>query len=162
MWPHELQHARVLCHRLSLTLLKCMSMESVMQSNHLILWHPFLLLPSTFPSSRVFSNDHSSHQVVKVLELQLQDQSFQWVFRVDFLRIDWIDLLAVQGTLKSLLQHRSTTIQKHHFFGAHYSLWSNSHICRVKTMVFLVVLYGYGREALENLNFSWLKPTKKW
>ena len=49
----------------------------------------------------------SSNQVAKVSELQLQHQSFRWMFRVDFLRIDWLDLLAVQGTLKSLLQHNS-------------------------------------------------------
>ena len=50
----------------------------------------------------------SSHQVAKVLELQLQHQSFQCIFRTDFLRTDWFDLLAVQGTLKSLLQHHSS------------------------------------------------------
>ena len=49
----------------------------------------------------------SLHQVAKVLEFQLQHQSFQWIFRPDF-RMDWSDLLAVQGTLKSLLQHHST------------------------------------------------------
>ena len=49
----------------------------------------------------------SSHQVAKVLELQLQHQSFQWIFRVDSFRIDWFDLLTVQETLKSLLQHHS-------------------------------------------------------
>ena len=49
----------------------------------------------------------SSHQVVKVLEFQLQHQSFQWILRTDFLWIDWSDLLAFQGTLKSLLQHHS-------------------------------------------------------
>ena len=50
----------------------------------------------------------SSHEVAKVLEIQLQHQSFQCIFRTDFLRIDWFDLLAVQGTLKSLLQHHSS------------------------------------------------------
>ena len=50
----------------------------------------------------------SSHQVAKVLELQLQCQSFQWVFRTDFLLIDWFDLLSVQGSLRSLLQHYSS------------------------------------------------------
>ena len=50
----------------------------------------------------------SSHEVAKVLEFQLQHQSFQCIFRTDFLRIDWFDLLAVQGTLKSLLQHHSS------------------------------------------------------
>ena len=50
----------------------------------------------------------SSHQLAKVLEFQLQHQSFQWIFRTDFLRMDWLDLLAGQGTLKSLLQHHSS------------------------------------------------------
>ena len=100
---------------------------------------PSSFCPQSFPAALSFPMISSSHQVVKVLELQLQDQSFQWVFRVDFLRIDWIELLAVQGTLKSLLQHRSTTIRKHQFFGAQPSLWSNSHIHRVKTIVFVVV-----------------------
>ena len=50
----------------------------------------------------------SLHQVVKVLAFQLQHWSFQWIFRTDFLRIDQLDLLAVQGTLKSLLQHHSS------------------------------------------------------
>ena len=60
----------------------------------------------------------SSHQVAKVLELQLQHQSFQWIFRTDFLRDDWCDLLAVQRTLKSLLQHHSlkASILRHSFF----------------------------------------------
>ena len=49
----------------------------------------------------------SSHQVAKVLEFQLQHQSFQWIFRMISFRMDWLDLLAVQGTLKSLLQHHS-------------------------------------------------------
>ena len=50
----------------------------------------------------------SSHQVAKILEFQLQHQSFQWTLSTDFLRMDWLDLLAVQGTLKSLLQHHSS------------------------------------------------------
>ena len=67
--------------------------------------------PPTFNLSQhqgLFQWLSSSQQVAKVLELQLQHQSFQWIFRVDFLRIDWFDLLAVQGTLKSLLQHHSS------------------------------------------------------
>ena len=50
----------------------------------------------------------ASHQVAKVLEFQLQHQSFHWIFRTDFLWMDWLDLLAVHGTLKSLLQHHSS------------------------------------------------------
>ena len=72
-------------------------------------FHP--LLPSSLPALNlsqhqgVFQWVSSSHQVAKVLELQ--HQAFQWIFRVDFLYIDWLDLLAVQGTLKSLLQHHN-------------------------------------------------------
>ena len=61
----------------SQSLLKLISIESVMPSSHLILCRPLLLLPSVFPSIRVFSKVSSSHQVAKVLELQLQHQSFQ-------------------------------------------------------------------------------------
>ena len=61
----------------------------------------------------------------QVLEFQLQHQSFQWIFRTDFLRMDWLDLLAVQGTFKSLLQHHSS---KHQFFSTQLSLQFNSHI----------------------------------
>ena len=70
----------------SWSLLKLMSIASVMPSNHLILCHPLPLLPSVFPSIRVsFQWVSSSHQVAKVLEIQLQHQSFQQIFRTDFL-----------------------------------------------------------------------------
>ena len=67
--------------------------------------------PSAFNLSQnqgLFKWVSSSHQVAKVLEFQLQYQPFQWVFRTDFLRMDWLDLLAAQRTLKSLLQHHSS------------------------------------------------------
>ena len=67
----------------------------------------------------------STHQLAKIIEVQLQHRSFQWIFKTDFFNMDWLDLLAVQGTLKSLVKH---TVQKHQFFGAQLSLWSNSHI----------------------------------
>ena len=74
---------------------------------------PSCLLLSFSPAVLYLSQDQglfkwvgSSHQVAKVLELQLQHQSFQWIFKFSF-RIDWFDLLAVQGTLKRLLQHHS-------------------------------------------------------
>ena len=76
-----------------------------MPSNHLILCHP---LPPTsiFPSIKVFFKwSSSSHQVAKVLEFQLQHQSFQCILGLTAIRMDWLDLLAVQGTLKSFLQH---------------------------------------------------------
>ena len=69
----------------SWSLLKFMSIELMMPSNHLILCRP-LLQPSIFPSIRVFSKwVSSSHQMAKVLEFQLQHQSFEWIFRIDFL-----------------------------------------------------------------------------
>ena len=58
---------------------------------------------SLFQHQSLFQWASSSHQVAKLLEFQLQHQFFQWIFRVDFLRIDWLDLLVVQGTLKHLL-----------------------------------------------------------
>ena len=67
----------------SWSLLKLVSIKSVIPSKPLILCRPLLVLPSIFPSIRVFFNDYSSHQMAKILELQFQ--SFQWIFRVDFL-----------------------------------------------------------------------------
>ena len=64
---------------------KLMSIELVIPSNHLILCRLLLLLPSIFPSIRVFSNESVLHMVAKVLEFQFQHQSFQWIFRTDFL-----------------------------------------------------------------------------
>ena len=73
----------------SQSLLKLMSIESVMPSNHLILCHPLLLPPSIFPRIRVFSNGSVLHIRWPKLEFQLQHQSFQWIFRVDVL-YDWL------------------------------------------------------------------------
>ena len=71
-------HQASLSFTISQSLLKLMSIESVMLSNHLVLSNPLLFLPSIFPSIRVFSNEFGSlYQVAKVLELQLQHQSFQ-------------------------------------------------------------------------------------
>ena len=94
-------------HHQLLSLLKLTSIESVMPSNHLILYRPLFLLPSIFPSIRVFSN-------VSVLRIRWPKY---WSFSISpsneysgliSFRIDWLDLLAVQGTLKSLLQHHSS------------------------------------------------------
>ena len=78
-------HQASLSFTVSQSLLRFMSVESVMLSNHLILCHLLLLWPSIFPSIKVFSNESTLHHMVKVLELQLQHQWFQWIFRVDFL-----------------------------------------------------------------------------
>ena len=81
--------------------------NNVIQPSH-PLSPPFLPAFNLSHHQRRFQWVGSSHQVAKVFELQLQHQSFQWIFRTDFLRIDWFDLLAVQGTLKSFLQHHSS------------------------------------------------------
>ena len=86
--PHGVRQASLSITN-SWSLLKLMSIESVMPSNHLILCCPLLLLPSIFPSTRVFSNESVIH--------------IRWPFR-----IDWLDLLALWGTLKSLLLHHSS------------------------------------------------------
>ena len=93
----------------SQSLPKLMPIESVMPSNHLIFYHPLLLLPSIFPSIRVFSNE-------SVLHIKWP-KYWSFIFSISpsneysgliFFRMDWLDLLAVQGTLKSLLQHHSS------------------------------------------------------
>ena len=76
-------HHASLSFNISQSLLKLMSIDSMMPSNHLILCHHLLLLPSICPSIQVFSNE--SHQEAKVLELQFHHQSFQWISRTDFL-----------------------------------------------------------------------------
>ena len=93
----------------SRSLLKLMSIESMMPSNHLILCRPLLLPPSIFPSIRVFSNE----SVIRIRWLKYWSFSFsispssEYSGLISF-RMDWLDLLAVQGTLKSLLQNRSS------------------------------------------------------
>ena len=93
----------------SQSLLKFMSTELVMPSNHLILCCPLLLLPSIFPSSRVFSNKSVLHiRWPKYWSFSFSiSPSKEYSGLVSF-RMDWLDLLAVQGTLKSLYQHHSS------------------------------------------------------
>ena len=111
LWPHGLQHAWLPCPSISWSLLKLMSIESVMPSNHLILGHPLLLPSSVFLSIRVFSNE----QVICIRWPKYWSFSFsispsnEYLGLISF-RMDWLDLLAVQGTLKSLLQHHSSKI----------------------------------------------------
>ena len=93
---------------ISWSLLKCMFIESVMPSNHLILCHPFFLLPSIFPSIRVFSNDSALRiRWPKNWSFSFRISPSNEYSRLISFRIDWFDLLAVQGTLKSLLQHHN-------------------------------------------------------
>ena len=91
------------------SLLKLMSIESVIPSNHLILCHPLLLLPSVFPSIRVSSDE----SVLRIRWPEFWSFSFSISSSNEysgliFFELDWLDLLAVQGTLKSLLQRHSS------------------------------------------------------
>ena len=109
LWPHGLQHTR---HPPSITnsrsLLRLMCIESVMSSNHLILCRPLLLLPSIFPSIKVFSNESALPiRWPKCWSLSFSISPSNEYGLISF-RMDWFDLLAVQGTLKSLLQHHSS------------------------------------------------------
>ena len=105
---------------------KLMSIESVMPSNHLILCRTLLLPPSIFPSIRVFSNELVLHiRWPKYWSFSFNvSPSNEHPGLISF-RMDWLDLLAVQGTLKSL---PNTTVQKRQFFSAQLSSQSNSHI----------------------------------
>ena len=108
------------------SLLKPMSIELMMASNHLILCHALLLLPSIFPSIRVFSielavctGSQSIGASASVLPMNIQG-----CFPLGFTHLGLLSLMS-RGTLKSLLQ---TIVQKHQFLGTQPSLWSNSHI----------------------------------
>ena len=93
----------------SRSLLKLMSIELVMPSNHLILCQPLLFLPSIFPSILVFSSESVIHiRWPKYWSFSFSISPSNEYSGLIFLRIDWLDLLAVQGTLKSLLQHHSS------------------------------------------------------
>ena len=93
----------------SWSLLKLMFIESVMPSNHLILFRPLLLLPSIFPSNRVFSSESVLHiRWPKYWSFSFSITLSSEYSGLIFFRIDWFNLLAVQGTLKSLLQHHSS------------------------------------------------------
>ena len=96
---------------ISLNLLKLTSSESVMPSNHLILCRPFLLLPSIFPSIRVFSNELALRfRWPKYWSSRLSISPSNEYSELISFRINWFDLLAVQGTLKSLLQHHRSKV----------------------------------------------------
>ena len=107
--PHELQHTRLPCPSPTPSSLKLMPIESVMPSSHLILCRPLILLPPIPSSIRVFSNE---------LTLRMRwPKYWSFSFRISpskehpgliSFRMDWLDLLAVQGTLKSFLQHHSS------------------------------------------------------
>ena len=124
--PWTAAHQASLSITNSRSLLKLKFIKSVMPSNHLILCCPLLLLPSTFPSIRVFSNE----SVLPIRWPKYWSFSFsispsnEYSGLISF-RMDWLDLLAVQGLSRVF---SNTTVQKCQFFGAQLSLQSNSHI----------------------------------
>ena len=124
LWTAALQAS--LSFTISQSLLKLMPIEPVMLPNHLILCRPLLLLTSIFPSIRLFANESALHI--------RWPKYWSFIFSISFtseylglisFRTDWFDLLAAQGTLKSLSQHHSlkASVLQHSTF-----LWSNSHI----------------------------------
>ena len=125
--PWTAAHRVSLSFSVSQSFLKLMSIELVMPSNHLILCHPLLLEPSIFSSITVFSDE----SVLCIRWPKYWSFSFSISLSNEYsglssFRIDWFDLLAVQGTPKSLLQHPSS---KASILGPQPFLWSNSHIC---------------------------------
>ena len=128
-FSHSVMSNAFLTHGLAVTnsrsLLKLISIELVMPSNHLILCHPLLLLPSVFPSIRVFSNESVLHiRWPKYWSFNISPSN-EYSGLISF-STDWFGLLAVQETLSRVFSN--TTVQKHQFFGAQLSSHSNSHI----------------------------------
>ena len=111
---------------ISWSLLKLMPIESVMPSSHLILCHPLLLLPSIFPSIRVFSNEFTLH--ITWPEIGVSASSSVLPMNIqEWFPLQLTDLISLQPKGLSRV-FSSTTVQKHHFFSTEPSLWSNSHI----------------------------------
>ena len=109
MTPWTAAHQASLSNTNSWSLPKLMSIESVMPSNHLIFCHPLLLPPSIFPSIRVFPNESALHiRWPKYWSFSFNISPSNEHSGLISFRMDWLDLLAVQGTLKSLLQHHSS------------------------------------------------------
>ena len=151
MTPWTAAHQASLSITNSQSLLKLMSIESVMPSNHLILCHPLLLLSSIFPSIRVFSNESALRiRWPKYWSFSFNISPFNDHPGLISFRMDWLDLLAVQGTLKSLLQHHSAkasilqpsvffTVQLSHPYmttGKTIALTRWTFVCKVMSLLF--------------------------
>nr|KAB0337357.1 hypothetical protein FD754_025234 [Muntiacus muntjak] len=107
----------------SRSLIKLRSIESVMPSNHLIICRPLLLLPSIFPSIKVFSNESVLHiRWPKYWSFSFSISPSNEYEGLPSIRMDWLHLLAVQGTLKSLIQHHSSKVSI-----VQRSVWSRNH-----------------------------------
>ena len=121
---------------ISQSLLKLMSTESVMPSNQLILCHPLLFLPSIFSSMRVFSNESVLHiRWPKYWSFSFSISPSNECSGLISFRMDWLDLLAVQGTLESLLQHHSSKALIHWRSAFFMVQLSHSYMTTGKTIV---------------------------
>ena len=170
-WTAETEAS--LSFTISLSLFKLMSIESMMSSNHLILCHALLLLLSIFPSIRVFSNESALHiRWPKYWSLNISPSN-EYSGLISF-RIDWLDLLVVQRTLKSLLQHHSSlkasVLQHAAFFmvqlshscmttGKTMALTTQTFVGKVMSLVFFNTLSRFVRAFLPRSKYlliSWL------
>ena len=123
LWPPGLQHARLPCPSPSPGACPLMSIESVMPYNHLVLCLPLLFLSSIFPSVKVFSNELAlCIRWPKYRSFSFSISPSNGYSGLISFRIDWIDLLVVQGVFSN------TIIQKHQFSGAQPSSWPSTHI----------------------------------
>ena len=124
--PWTAAHQASLSFTVSQSLLKLMSIESVMAYSGFVLCCPLLLLPSIFPSIKVFSNESAlCIRWPKYWSFSFSIRSAKEYSGLISFRIDWLDLLAIQGLSRVFY---NTTVQKHQFFGSQPSICSNSHI----------------------------------
>ena len=139
LWPYGLQHPWLPCRSPSQSLFKPMSIESVMPSNHLILCRPLLLLPSIFLSIRVLPNESVLHIKWPNYWSVSISPSNEYPRLISF-QIDCVDLLAVQGTLKSLLQPHSSKVL---ILWCSPSLCSNSHLYMTTGKIIALIIQTY-------------------
>ena len=148
----------------SWNLLKLMSIESVMPSNHLILCHPHIL-PSIFPSIRVFSNELAlCIRWPKYWSFSFSISPFNEYSGLIFFKIDWFGLLSVQGTLKHLLQHHSSKasvlqrsaffmVQLSHPYGKTIALTIWTFVGRVMSLLFNMLCHSFSSKEQASFNF---------
>ena len=170
--PHGLQHPRVSSPSLSpKSLLKFMSIELVMLSNHLILCRPLLLLPLVYPSIRVYSNKLAvCVRWPNCWSFSFSISPFSEYSGLISFSIDWFDLLVVQGTLKSLLQHHNSKasvlchsaffmVQHSHLYmttGKTVALSMWTFVSKVISLLFYIILVGHNIPSKEQTSFNFM------
>ena len=125
-------------HHQSLGLLKLMFIESLMPSNHLMLWCPLLLMPSIFPNNRNYSDESVLHiSWPEYWSFSFSINPSNEYSELIFFRMDWFDLFAVQGTLKSLLQHHSSKVSNLQHSAFFIAQLSHQYLNTGKTIVLM-------------------------